>query len=138
MKDPTRTELLVLRAHIDAILQSADPAPWAEVSALRVIAHEITRCDYFKRYWDLLESRPDPRQSENPELRSLIAAVDRWNNKSEWKHRAANDLAREEHDKLVASMQAEPREELSTLPVARASSVQQATAEVQSRSKGDE
>lgn len=106
MKEPTRTQLLVMRAYIDAILNPEGDVYW-HVSGLRCAAAELIGGSYWhRRYEELAEKhKQDPRESENPETRALIAAVDRWNAKAEWKHLEGQMVERNRHDEMMAELQ---------------------------------
>lgn len=148
MRSPTKTELLVMRAHVDSMLNPQDAiGPHAHLSAIRSIIVDCQGDWWLDRYLELEKQieKFDPRKSDNPELRDLIAAVDRWNSKAEWKRGSGNPVERNRHDELMAEMQgneSHPADCLCNwckpLPVARGSSFEKCYAEFLERRDAQE
>lgn len=109
MREPKRSELLEMRAHLDAMLNNSDGYGWD--GHLRVIRSIIDQCvgDWYKdEYYRLEKEHNDPRKSSDPEYVELAAAVDAWKEAKKQEQRktgATFELEREEYEQLMREAQ---------------------------------
>lgn len=109
MREPRRSELLEMKAHLDAMLSNGDGYGWhGHLSVIRALIDNCIGDWYKEEYYRLEKKHNDPRKSSDPECVELAAAVDAWKEakaQEERKVSATFELGREEYDKLMREAQ---------------------------------